>query len=107
VTEHHDQHHEEHHGAGRPATATAPPQGGAYSEPGHQARLLSNYNYNLMEELSELLQGAWRIDRYLKDAGGHCDECGKIWQDVQKQKELLIEKIRQEIVRHAKDGRFV
>ena len=49
----------------------------------------------------------WRVDSYLKDAGGQCDNCGRIWQDVRKQKELLIEKIRQEITNHAKDGRFV
>ena len=37
----------------------------------------------------------WRVDSYLKDAGGQCDNCGRIWQDVRKQKELLIEKNRQ------------
>jgi hypothetical protein len=80
---------------------------GAYSEPGHRARLLSNYNYDLVQELGELLTGVWRIDEYLKDAGGQCDTCGKIWQDVRKQKEFLVEKIRQEITNHAKDGRFI
>jgi hypothetical protein len=79
----------------------------AYSEPGHRARILSNYNYDLVQELSELLTGVWRIDQYLKDSGGHCDECGRIWQDVRKQKEFLIEKIRQEITNHVKEGRFV
>lgn len=80
---------------------------GAFSEPGHRARLISNFNYNLVQELSELLSGAWRIDAYLKDAAGHCEECARIWQDVRKQKEFLIEKIRQEIAIHAKDGRFI
>lgn len=80
---------------------------GAFSEPGHRARLVENYNYDLMQELTELLQGVWRIDTYLKDAGGKCDDCGKIWQDVRKQKEYLIEKLRQEIVNHAKNGQFV
>jgi hypothetical protein len=81
--------------------------GAAFSEEGHRARLIENFNYDLIEELSELLQSVWRVDAYLKDAGGKCDDCGRIWQDVRKQKELLIEKIRQEIVHHAKDGRFV
>ena len=80
---------------------------GAFSEPGHRARLLENYNYDLVQELGELLQGVWRIDEYLKDAGGKCDDCGKIWQDVRKQKEYLIEKVRQELVNHAKNGRFI
>jgi hypothetical protein len=80
---------------------------GAFSEPGHRARLLENYNYDLVQELGELLQGVWRIDEYLKDAGGKCDDCGKIWQDVRKQKEYLIEKVRQELVNHAKGGTFV
>ena len=30
--------------------------------------------------------------------------CGKIWQDVRKHKELLIEKIRHEITNHVKGG---
>jgi len=80
---------------------------GAFTEEGHRARLMQNYNYDLMEELTNLLQGAWRIDAYLKDSGGKCDSCGQLWQDVRKQQEYLIEKIRQEIVSHAKDGRFV
>ncbi|MBI2912452.1 MAG: hypothetical protein HYY03_00865 [Chloroflexi bacterium] len=86
-------------GGWRPANAP-------FTEPGHRARLLQNYNYDLVEELSELLSGVWRIDAYLRDAGGLCDECGRVWQDVRKQKAFLIEKIRQEIVNHAKDGRF-
>lgn len=79
----------------------------AVSEPGHRARLLENHNYDLAEELAQLLKGVWRMDQYSKDASGKCDDCGKIWQDVRKQNELLIEKIRQEIVNHAKGGRFV
>jgi hypothetical protein len=88
-------------------SSSAPEQQTAFSEPGHRARLLENYNYDLVQELGELLQGVWRVDEYLKDSGGKCDDCGKIWQDVRKQKEYLIEKIRQELVNHAKDGRFV
>jgi hypothetical protein len=80
---------------------------GAYSEEGHRGRMLSNHNYDLVQELGELLTGLWRIDDYLRDAGGNCDECGRIWQDVRKQKEFLIEKVRQEIVNHAKNGRFI
>jgi hypothetical protein len=83
------------------------PAQGAYSEPGHRGRMLSNHNYNLVQELGELLTGLWRIDAYLKDSGGQCDQCGMIWQDVRKQKELLIEKVRQEITNHAKEGRFL
>lgn len=60
-----------------------------------------------MQELTQLLKGVWRMEQYLKDSGGKCDDCGKIWQDVRKQNELLIEKIRQEIVNHAKNGTFV
>jgi hypothetical protein len=90
------------------ATAVAQPDRppGAYG-PGARARAMENYNYNLIEELTQLLKGVWRTDEYLKDSGGRCDECGKIWTDLRKQNELLIEKLRQEIVRHAKDGRFV
>jgi hypothetical protein len=83
------------------------PATGAYSEEGHRGRMLSNHNYDLIQELGELLTGLWRTDDYLRDAGGQCDDCGKIWQDVRKQKELLIEKLRQEITNHAKDGRFI
>jgi hypothetical protein len=85
----------------------APAETPAFTEEGHAARLLENYNYDLVQELGELLQGAWRIDEYLKDSGGKCDNCGRIWHDVRKQKELLIEKVRQELVQHAKDGKFV
>jgi len=91
------------HGQGTTSGTGAP---GAYGE-ASRARLIENYNYDLAQELTQLLKGVWRIDQYLKDAGGRCDDCGKIWTDVRKQNELLIEKIRQEIVNHAKDGRFV
>jgi hypothetical protein len=78
-----------------------------FTEPGHRARLLSNLNYDLITELSELLTGVWRIDQYLKDSGqDNCQSCGTMWQDLRKQKEILVEKLRQEIVLHAKDGRF-
>ena len=80
---------------------------GAHGEAGHQGRLLDNYNYDLMQELTQLLKGVWRIDQYLKDAGGKCDSCGVIWQDLRKQQELIIEKLRQEIVNHAKSGQFI
>jgi hypothetical protein len=86
-------------------TAIAEESAGAYGD--KRARLIENYNYDLVQELAQLLKGVWRIDEYLKDAGGRCDACGSIWNDVRKQNELLIEKIRQEIVNHAKDGRFV
>lgn len=79
----------------------------AFREDSHSARLLENYNYDLVAELGQLLKGVWRTDEYLKDAGGKCDRCGAIWQDVRKQKELLIEKIRQEIANHVKSGQFI
>jgi hypothetical protein len=87
----------------RPAESEPAP----YTEPGHRGRTLSNHNYDLVQELSELLTGLWRVDRYLQDVGDQCNDCGKMWQDVRKQKELLIEKIRQEVVNHAKQGRFI
>ena len=78
-----------------------------FSEPGHRGRILSNTSYNLTRELSELLAGTWRIDQYLKDAGADdCKDCGRLWQDIRKQNEILIEKLRQEIVAHAKNGTF-
>jgi hypothetical protein len=79
----------------------------AFQEAGHRGRMLSNNSYNLVTELSELLTGLWRVDEYLKDAGhAGCQDCGQLWQDVRKQKEILIEKIRQEVVEHAKAGTF-
>jgi hypothetical protein len=91
------------HGQGKTSGTGAP---GAYGETS-RARLIENYNYDLVQELTQLLKGVWRIDQYLKDSGGRCDDCGKIWTDVRKQNELLVEKLRQEIVNHAKNGRFV
>ena len=44
---------------GATGTTTRP----EFSEPGHRARLLSNNSYNLVQELGEVLQGAWRIDQ--------------------------------------------
>lgn len=79
----------------------------AFQEPGHRGRMLSNNSYNLITELSELLTGLWRIDQYMKDASEPgCQDCGELWQDIRKQKEILIEKLRQEVVEHAKAGTF-
>jgi hypothetical protein len=75
-----------------------------FQEEGHRGRTLSNNSYNLAREMSELLAGIWRMGQYLKDSD--CQECGRMWQDVRKQNEILVEKIRQEIVKHAKDGTF-
>jgi len=55
--------------------------------------MVRNYNYDLVTELSEMLTGLWRIDQYMKDAGeGGCQECGMLWQDIRKNKEILAEK---------------
>jgi hypothetical protein len=79
-----------------------------FTEPGHRGRMLSNNSYNLALELTELLKGLWRVDQYMKDAGeAGCQNCGILWQDIRKQNEILIEKLRQEVVDHAKSGNFI
>lgn len=101
-----------HSGSADTAGSTAERRAGEgaeqpFAEPGHRARMLSNNSYNLIRELSELLAGTWRIDGYLKDAGqDDCQYCGRLWQDIRKQDEILVEKLRQEIVNHAKSGTF-
>ena len=66
---------------------------------------MKNHNHNLVQQLSETLDGAWRFSRYAKDAKA-CTSCKKLWneleQDFKKHEKLL----RAEIERHVRSKGF-
>ena len=65
---------------------------------------MKNYNHDLIHQLSEMLDSAWRFKEYAKNAKGNCADCHKMWQDIKKGCEDKIEKIKRELVLHAKKG---
>lgn len=66
---------------------------------------MKNHNHNLIQQLSESLDGSWRFKRYLKDARG-CKECRKLWKDLEKDFRRHEKLLSSEIARHCKSKSF-
>jgi hypothetical protein len=66
---------------------------------------MKNHNHNLIQQLSETLDGSWRFKRYRKDARG-CKSCQKLWQELEKDFKRHEKLIAAEIVSHSKNKGF-
>lgn len=67
--------------------------------------MLKNHNHDLVHQLSETSDSIWRMEDYLKNAEG-CDYCKSIWDEMKKDYEKHVGRLKEEIVRHVNENRF-
>lgn len=67
---------------------------------------MRNHNHDLIQVLSEKLDGAVRYQVYHEDAEGMCESCQKIWDEIKQDDLRHIEMLRSEIIRHVQQGSF-
>jgi len=69
---------------------------------------MNNYNHNLIHQLSESLDSAWRCARYyIRDAEeAGCGTCIELWKEFEMELNKLIDKIKAEMEKHIKEGRI-
>lgn len=67
--------------------------------------MLKNWNHDLVQELSEVSDGLWRMDEYLKNSDG-CEQCIEMWKKVQDRLESVSADLVAEINRHSQQNRF-
>lgn len=66
---------------------------------------MKNGNHDLIHQLSEDLDSLWRYETYLKNAAD-CKHCLTMWREFKKIDEKKIERLKLEIERHVKEGKF-
>jgi len=67
---------------------------------------MRNFNHDLVQVLSEKLDGAVRYQIYHEDAEGECESCTHLWEQIKQDDMRHVEMLRSEIVKHCKDGTF-
>ncbi len=67
--------------------------------------MLKNHNHDLVHQLSETSDSAWRIKKYLGAAKG-CKRCVALWKKLEKDYGAHIKTISAEIAAHVKEKRF-
>lgn len=67
--------------------------------------MLKNHNHDLVQELSEVSDGLWRMDEYKKNAEG-CSHCENLWADTKKKLDEVSNMLVKEINRHVQENRF-
>lgn len=66
---------------------------------------LPNRERDLIHELSRRLDFLWRCDQYRANAEGD-DEITGFWEDVKRQEEKNVERLRELVCMEARDGRI-
>jgi len=67
--------------------------------------MLKNHNHDLIQQLSEISDSAWRMEVYIKSAKG-CEECTALWKKLKSDYESHVKLISNEIKRHVDQGKF-
>ena len=67
---------------------------------------MRNHNHDLIQVLSEKLDGVVRYQIYHDDAEGECDHCPQIWDQIKQDDMRHVEMLRNEIIKHCKEGHF-
>ncbi|MBI2036774.1 MAG: hypothetical protein HYT14_00215 [Candidatus Liptonbacteria bacterium] len=67
--------------------------------------MLKNWNHDLVQQLSEISDSAWRMDQYLATSKD-CAHCEGLWQKLKADYESHVELLAGEISRHCGEGRF-
>lgn len=69
--------------------------------------MLTNNDYNLMEEITQLSKGLYRYDTYIKDATvetGGCSECGETWRILRTRHEEDLNLLLRQLKHHTDRG---
>jgi hypothetical protein len=66
--------------------------------------MLKNDNHNLIHQLSEISDSAWRMNRYIDDTD--CGSCRSVWLGLLSDYERHIEMLKEEIESHIAENRF-
>lgn len=67
--------------------------------------MLKNWNHDLVQQLSEISDSAWRMDAYLA-ASKDCSHCHGLWQKLKADYDNQVQLLAAEISRHCEEGRF-
>ena len=68
---------------------------------------MRNFNHDLVQQLSELLDGIWRIDEYSTNAKNDgCDRCMALWKDMKGRLTDETKLLRDEITKHVEEKTF-
>ncbi len=67
--------------------------------------MLKNHNHDLIQQLSEISDSAWRMSLYQKAAKG-CKHCSALWKKLKTDYEAHVKLLSQEIERHVKQRKF-
>ncbi|MDO8587451.1 MAG: hypothetical protein Q7T82_10460 [Armatimonadota bacterium] len=73
-----------------------------------QEEPMKNFNYDLIHLLSVKLQNVSRYEIYKQDArDAGCDECSEIFDQMKADDEKHIQRLRQQIEDHVRNGVFI
>lgn len=68
---------------------------------------MRNFNHDLVQQLSEHLDGLWRFDEYLNNAKADgCERCTALWGRLRERLTADVKDLRDEIENHVKGGVF-
>ena len=67
--------------------------------------MLKDWNHDLVQQLSETSDSAWRMKEYMKNSKG-CEHYSLIWKNLEKDYEQHVKFLTSEITRHVKENRF-
>lgn len=65
---------------------------------------MSNLHHNLVQELSELMDSAWRYEHFYKKDAETCPRCQELWTKLEQRHNEDIEVLKEEIASHVKAG---
>ena len=69
-----------------------------------EAQPMTNPNHNLIQTLSEKLDGAARYNLYEEDAGGMCPRCMQLYEQLKQDDQRHVQMLRDEIANHVRDN---
>jgi hypothetical protein len=67
--------------------------------------MLKNNNHNLIHQLSEISDSAWRMNKYIDEAN-ECEACRSLWSGLLSDYEKHITLLKGEMSRHVSEGKF-
>jgi hypothetical protein len=67
--------------------------------------MLKNWNHDLVQQLSEISDSAWRMEKYL-ETSKDCAHCSSLWSKLKADYDEHIKLLAAEISRHCREGRF-